>query len=583
MARQKQTPQKKAKSTSPGFTPERFGHELKDLASKAKKDTWSSRAICQAMLYAKTAVLLSLLGVYSNVSQLAMSPVYGSISAATWHSKALMMGCFIGWAGNLVFRQLLPIRTTQVLPLIAIYVPVMQCFLYRFSQTLGPNYGPLVTEGMTLVPMAILTAASVADNLEDADLGSLPKFLRDAAPGIGSWGTFKLVEHITEVLLRKRVGTVFWYTRMGMENILAASYAVLAPSKYLVLAIPALIHTTMFNPHVSTRAAAALLNNTMLADSWVLLDRRESVTGYISVVENTKNKMRLLRADHSLLGGDWVEWRGNQVMEPIYAIFVTLEAVRLVEREVPVADANAKALVIGLGVGTTPSALVSHGIETTIVEVDPAVYEFAQKYFELRENHPAVIEDAVKYTSRTANETKEVYDYIVHDVFTGGAEPVDLFTLEFFHNLHTLLKPDGVIAVNYAGDLMLPAPKVIVRTILQDFPTCRLFRENPADPEAVAQTGSDYANMVIFCRKTKGALTFRQSVRADHLNSPSRQHYLNPRNEILARDLFSIGKDEAGILRRNKTDRVREGQQANADGHWVIMRKDLPATFWERW
>lgn len=347
MARQKQAPLKTAKDdTSLGFTPERFERELKDLASKAQSDTWSSRVLGQVTLFVKTAVLLSLLGVYANASQLALSPVYGSISAATWHSKALMVGCFIGWAGNLAFRQLLPLKAAQLLPLIAIYVPTMQCFLYRFSQALGPSYGPLVTEGVTLVPLAILTAASVADHLEGADLSSLPGFLRDAAPGIGSWGTFKLVEHIAEMLLRKHVGTVFWYTRMGLEMLLAGSYAVLAPSKYLVLTIPALIHTAMFNPHVSTPTAAALLNSTMLADNWMLLDRRESVTGYISVVEQTQNKMRVLRADHSLLGGDWVEWRGNQVTEPVYAVFVTLEAVRLVEREVPVADADAKALVM---------------------------------------------------------------------------------------------------------------------------------------------------------------------------------------------------------------------------------------------
>ncbi|KAJ4858643.1 spermine/spermidine synthase domain-containing protein [Trichoderma breve] len=583
MARQKKATKDNAADTSMGFTPERFERELKDLASKAKNDTWSNRVLGQVVLYVKTLVLLTLLGVYSNASQLALSPVYGSIPAAAWHSKALMAGCFIGWAGNLAFRQVLPISTEKLLPLVALYVPVMQCFLYRFSQTLGANYGPLVTEGVTLVPMAILTAASVADNLEGVDLSSMPKVLADAVPGVGSWGTFKLIEHIAEMLLRKHVGTVFWYTRVGMEILLAGSYTVFAPSKYLALAIPALVHTAMFNPHVDTPTAMALLNTTMLADNWMILDRRESVTGYISVVEQTRSKMRVLRADHSLLGGDWAEWRGNQVTEPIYAIFVMLEAVRLVEREVPVADADAKALVIGMGIGTAPSALVSHGIETTVVEIDPVVYEFAQKYFQLRENHPAVIEDAVKYTNRAANETQDVYDYIVHDVFTGGVEPVDLFTFEFFQNLYTLLKSDGVIAINYAGDLRSPTPKAIVRTILKNFPTCRIFRENLPDDKAIAETGSDFTNMVIFCRKAKGALTFRNPVKEDYLNSPSRQNFLTPQNEVLPGDVFSNGKDEEGFLFRNGTDKVKEGQYANAAGHWAVMRSSLPATFWERW
>lgn len=39
------------------------------------------------------------------------------------------------------------------------------------------------------------------------------------------------------------------------------------------------------------------------------------------------------------------------------------------------------------------------------------------------------------------------YDYIVHDVFTGGAEPAALFTLEFLGGLEKLLAANGVIAV----------------------------------------------------------------------------------------------------------------------------------------
>ena len=89
---------------------------------------------------------------------------------------------------------------------------------------------------------------------------------------------------------------------------------------------------------------------------------------------------------------------------------------------------------------------MAHGIETTIVEIDPVVYDFATKYFALPSGHKAVIADAVSYASELAR-SEEKYDYIVHDVFTGGAEPVDLFTLEFIQDLHSILKPGGVIAI----------------------------------------------------------------------------------------------------------------------------------------
>jgi spermidine synthase len=102
----------------------------------------------------------------------------------------------------------------------------------------------------------------------------------------------------------------------------------------------------------------------------------------------------------------------------------------------------------GLGIGTTPAALVAHGIDTTVVEIDPVVHEFALRYFQLPTNHTGVIEDAVVYAADLASQTGgKRFDYIVHDVFTGGAEPIGLFTLEFLQDLSALLKPDGVIAI----------------------------------------------------------------------------------------------------------------------------------------
>ncbi|KAH7312340.1 S-adenosyl-L-methionine-dependent methyltransferase [Stachybotrys elegans] len=567
-----------------GFTPQRFEKELKDLAAKAKEDTWGRHATDQVLVYVKSLVLLSLLGIYANVSQLALSPVYGSIPSSIYHSKILMVGCFVGWSGNLFLRQKLPLRTENLLPIVAIYIPFIQYFLYQFSDALGPKWGPAVTEGVTLFPLAALSAACVADYLEQAHLSMLPNFIAEAAPGIGSWGVFKLMESTVARHLGIYVGQAFIYTRLGMEILLGASYAIFSPSKFLFLVLPALFHTSFLNTHVQTSWSTAALNETMAAQNFTLLDRQESLTGYISVIESQEAGWRVLRCDHSLLGGDWVMVHGKRipVKEPVYGVFLMLEAVRLVETEVAIADKDAQALNIGLGIGTTPTAFVEHGINTTVVEIDPVVHEFAVKYFGHKENNPPVLQDAVSYTAELAKAAPESYDYIVHDVFTGGAEPVDLFTLEFLQGLNALLKPEGVIAINYAGDFQLPAPRVVIRTILQIFPTCRIFREAAPDETRAKEDGQDFINTVIFCRKTEKPLTFRPAIEADYLGTQGRRAFLEPKHEVDVEELLAVD-EEWGIMRKNETDKLTQWHVTSALGHWDIMRIVVPSKIWEMW
>ena len=75
------------------------------------------------------------------------------------------------------------------------------------------------------------------------------------------------------------------------------------------------------------------------------------------------------------------------------------------------------------------------------------MHYFATKYFNLSSNHIAAIDDAVFYVDEKACSHPSSYDYIIHDVFTGGAEPVTLFTLEFFEGLKSLLTDNGVVAI----------------------------------------------------------------------------------------------------------------------------------------
>lgn len=81
-----------------------------------------------------------------------------------------------------------------------------------------------------------------------------------------------------------------------------------------------------------------------------------------------------------------------------------------------------------------------------MVELDPAVTRFARTYFELPSNVTVHDEDALSFVSRARAEGAR-YDYVVHDVFTGGAEPGALFTDDFLQSLRRLMKLSGSIAI----------------------------------------------------------------------------------------------------------------------------------------
>jgi spermidine synthase len=223
--------------------------------------------------------------------------------------------------------------------------------------------------------------------------------------------------------------------------------------------------------------------------------------------------------------------------------------------------------------------LITHGIETTIVEIDPVVHKFAAEYFHLPSNHIAAIEDATVFVKRAQESPNPAqYDYIVHDVFTGGAEPVELFTIEFIKGLYDLLKDDGVIAINYAGDISLYPAALTVRTIKAVFPSCRIFRE-----DAAADAKFDFTNMVIFCKKSNTSLRFRDPVKADFLGSRSRQNYLVPKHEVDPAQFDKIEKGGKRVLVAKETGRLHKYQDRGTIAHWEIMRTVMPDAVWENW
>lgn len=223
------------------------------------------------------------------------------------------------------------------------------------------------------------------------------------------------------------------------------------------------------------------------------------------------------------------------------------------------------------------------------------MHEYATDCFNLPRNHTSIIGDATEVVKELqSTKARRKYDYIIHDVFTGGAEPIELFTFEFLTNLSNLLTSDGVIAIvsqapinsrlfsdprqNYAGDLLLPSAISVIRTVLSVFGNCRLFREVP---EPAPLETEDFTNLVMFCRNSREHFTFRSPEEADFLGSPARRQHLLPRNEMA--DVQRIVENKGEILKRGQTKWLEASQRRSALGHWYVMRKVLPDIVWENW
>lgn len=128
---------------------------------------------------------------------------------------------------------------------------------------------------------------------------------------------------------------------------------------------------------------------------------------------------------------------------------------------------------------------------------------------------------------------------------------------------------------------MLPPPKIVVQTIREVFPSCRIYRENPRNATAVELEQIDFTNMVIYCLKSDRPVRFRRATAADMLRSRTRENFLPPRHEVSEEDFKAKGAVET--LRSNDTAALEKWHEKSALGHWEVMRTVLPDFFWENW
>ncbi|EIW82080.1 S-adenosyl-L-methionine-dependent methyltransferase [Coniophora puteana RWD-64-598 SS2] len=349
-----------------------------------------------------------------------------------------------------------------------------------------------------------------------------------------------------------------------------------------------------------------------------ILSSVQSTTGVVVVgdilpaAEGSTHSLRYLRASHSLIGGVWlddkvvtldgaaslaVDKSGTPLGDPIYSAFVLQEAARLVSSTPQGKSGD----LSGLGAGTSASALVQHGISTTIVEIDPAVYDAARQYFglpELAKGH-VFLEDARNWAqerrrlampdpaTEVAPVEVDIFDIIIHDCFSGGSVPEHLYSLQFWEDLKVSLDPEGVVAVNFAGSLASDASKGVATTLMKAFGQCRAFHDSLTLPLTQEQYESEFMNIVFFCSPSARPLEFRLARNDDYLNSHLRARILSTlamrevsMDEIRGSEVWTEEQEQQYLI-TDFANKLGDWQQGGAFDHWKLMREVLPDAVWE--
>lgn len=300
----------------------------------ASPDYWSSR-LCVAV------VLVLLAATACVTSQLSLAPSYGAISASVYRRRGV---CTILAASNvLVFQNRLVLlkKPLHLLPVQALLITLVhQSLSAGWTQVLGCEVAPLLLESLTVYPLLLVTAIAVAGILVPDSSSNKYKqsYLRTGHATISVILT-SLLENIIRDSISRVVGRHWLLSPCGMQLMTVAIYAIVIPSKSMFFILPALCLIAASSSRFPSKSSNISLNKALAEHGFKLLDRRASVTGYISVLENVQDSYRALRCDHSLLGGVWTTRVGQTSVEfslaqLIFAVFNLLQYVMLMQSAV---------------------------------------------------------------------------------------------------------------------------------------------------------------------------------------------------------------------------------------------------------
>jgi hypothetical protein len=158
----------------------------------------------------------------------------------------------------------------------------------------------------------------------------------------------------------------------------------------------------------------------------------------------------------------------------------------------------------------------------------------------------------------------------VHDTFAGGTTPEHLLSLEVVRRVHDLLRPNGVLVLDFAGFRAGPKAKAsfaVARTIRSVFPVVQVYRDRAPDDEP-----GEAGNLVFFASDAPLDLVIPPDARFE---SPSCERTL--RSFQAWRVLDQV---PAGAVITDEHNPLARLQLPIAEDHFYAMNKLLPAEVW---
>ena len=200
----------------------------------------------------------------------------------------------------------------------------------------------------------------------------------------------------------------------------------------------------------------------------------------ISVVEDGTgpHARRYLKLDSTM--------EGAQVVGTGELVFPYQQYWRLAEVLCPKLD---RAAFLGAGAFGMPEQLSLRFPQSkvTVVEIDPEVIEVGKKYFRLADfiHVEAIAGDGRRYLKTSGDS----FDFVFGDAYNGVQfVPPHLVTREFFSEVRSKLKPDGVFVMNLIGSAQGKGSDLfwhVMNGLRAAFPHTQLFGTNSYNPGEV--------------------------------------------------------------------------------------------------